>query len=138
MRAYQLAVGIPRGFHHYDVRGGISQTGTRPPVIGVTLTNFRPLRPDAVPPLHGRTKGVVLQVGLSFTLGVGQTDRLHLPLGLDDQLWWHQDVATGTLRWGLVHFRGQDYVVRVWLGRTASAHDRAALLRARASVRPAQ
>jgi len=142
VRAYQLAVGVPRGFHHYAIRGGLTPTGTRPPVIGETLTNRR-LDPQALHrltvglPAHGGTTGVVLQVGLFFTLGFTPAGQLHLPLGLD-QRWYHQDLANGTLRWGLVHFRAQDYSVRVWIGRGASARDRAALLRALASVRPAQ
>jgi hypothetical protein len=98
VRAYDLAVEVPRGFHRYLVRADISPTGTRPPAIGVTLTNYlvsphAQLRTDNVLLLHTCTKGV---------------------------------------------FRGRDYIVRVWIGRTVSARDRAALLRALASVRPAQ
>lgn len=137
VRAYQLAVGVPSGFHRYAIRGGIYRAGTRPPVIGVTVTNYRPIHPKAPLPLHTRTKGVVLQVGLYFVIGVSGAPNLHLPLSLG-QHWYEQRVATGTLRWGLLHFRGQDYSVRLWIGRTVSAHDRAAVLRALASVRPAQ
>lgn len=79
----------------------------------------------------------MLQVGLYFSLGPGQADRLHLPLDLD-QSWWQDEVATGTHRWGLLHFRGQDYLIRIWIGRTASARARTALMHALASVRPAQ
>ncbi len=61
---------------------------------------------------------------------------LHLPLGVN-QPWGQEDVVTGTRRNGLLRFPGQDYVVTVWTGRTATSGDRAALLDALASVDPA-
>jgi hypothetical protein len=49
-----LAVPIPRGLHRYNIRGGFYRTGTRPPVIGASLTNYR-VPADALL----RTKGVL-------------------------------------------------------------------------------
>jgi hypothetical protein len=140
-RAGALAVPIPPGFHRYDIRAGIYRTGTRPPVIGATLTNYRVptsnvrLRTRGVLPLHARRNGVVLQVSLWIAIGVTQAPRLQLPLSLH-QPWVQRHVPTGTRRYGLLRFHGQDYEVVVWTGRTAPASDRAALLHALASVHP--
>jgi hypothetical protein len=142
-RAGALVVPIQRGFHRYDIRGGIFRTGTRPPVLGVTLTNYRvkadaSLRTHGVLPLHTRTNGVVLQVALWFRIGaVADPTGLDLPLRLD-QRWLQLDVATGTLRYGGFQFQGQTYEARIWIGRKAPPRDRAAVLQALASVHPAQ
>ena len=79
----------------------------------------------------------MLQVALWIPLSSpGTLTRLHLPLSLD-QDWWQRDVATGTLRYGFLDFDGQPYEIRIWIGRAAPAHDRAALLQALAAVHPA-
>jgi hypothetical protein len=106
-----------------------------------TVTNYRVranvlLRTHGVLPLHARSGGVVLQVALWVGIGPVPIAPLHLPLGVN-QPWGQEDVVTGTRRNGLLRFHGQDYVVTVWTGRTATSGDRAALLDALASVDPA-
>ena len=137
-----LVVPIPRGLHRYNIRGGFYRTGTRPPVIGASLTNYRvpadaTLRTKGVLPLHARRTGAVLQVTRFIPLSSpGVLIGLHLPLSLN-QDWRQLDLATGTLRYGFLDFDGQPYEIRVWIGRAAPAHDRAAILQALAAVHPA-
>ena len=139
-----LAVPIPLGFHRYNVdeaAGITSLNGPPPSVIGVTLTSYRvtpdaSLRTTGSLPVPARRNGVVLQVVPYFSIGAIDPPRIHLPLGFDQR--WAQPpaLAAGTLRWGVLHVHGQDYEIRVWTGRTAPPHDRAALLHAITSIRP--
>jgi hypothetical protein len=143
-RAGELAVPIPRGFHRYSVRGGFYRTGTRPPVIGATVTNFRvkasaPLRVKGVFPLAAPAKGVAFQVALWVPLSApGTPPPLHLPLSLNDSAWISRPVPAGDRRYGFFNSHGQTYETFVWIGRAAPSHDRAALIQALASVQPAR
>lgn len=143
-RAEALTVPIPRDFHRYDVRGGFYRTGTRPPVIGATVTSYRvkadaPLRTKGVFPLAAPAKGVAFQVARWIPLSAPGTPKLlHLPLSLDEGAWISRPVPAGERRYGFFISQGQTYETFVWIGRAASSHDRAALTQALASVQPAR
>jgi hypothetical protein len=69
---------------------------------------------------------------------VGQANNLHLPLSLNQS--WHiektRDGASG-YRLGWFDVKGQQYAVSFWSGPNAPPHDRAAVLSALGSIRPA-
>ncbi len=81
---------------------------------------------------------VALQVGPWNTIGPGEANNLHLPLSLN-QLWHIEKTRDGAsgYRWGFFNVRGQQYDVAFWSGPDAPPHDRAAVLNALVSIRPA-
>lgn len=86
--------------------------------------------------------GVALQLSWSDSQWCRFTcppPKLHLPL-TQHQPWYQEHVASGarSYRWGELRFHGGVYYVMYWLGPNASAHDRAAVLRALRSIRPAR
>jgi hypothetical protein len=153
VRAGDLRVSVPRGFHTYEIRNGgyMAGTRTRPPVTGHVLTDFRlPAHlgiqqalgrwafPGWGPPAHG----VWLELARWFPFGPavpGITDRLHLPLSLN-QPWAKEKLSSGRAgyRWGYLIFPHAEYQVMYWSGPKAPAADRAAILRALESIRPAR
>jgi hypothetical protein len=62
---------------------------------------------------------------------------LHLPLSLS-QPWSQERLANGAVgyRYGLLRYHKVFYMVMYWTGRAAPSNDRAAVLRALASIRP--
>lgn len=141
VRAGALVLTVPRGFDHYGLRGGIYRAGTRPPVLGQVVTDYRlkahsPLRTKGVLPESSYRNRVVLELGVWNPLGPLPRPFLQMPLSLHER-WVQRQTATGTLRYGFLGFKGQEYQVRLWIGRSAPPRDRAALLRALGSVRPA-
>jgi hypothetical protein len=141
VRAGGLAIPVPRSFHRYDVRGGIYRTGTRPPVVGATVTDYRVeagarFRTRGVFPLSAPGNGVAFEVALWAGFGA-LVERLHLPLSLDEP-WMRRPVAAGTRRYGFLRLQGHDYEVFVWTGRNAPPQDVASLLQALAAIRSAR
>ena len=131
-----LRVSVPAGFRIYDVTGG---TGAGAPVIGHLLTDFRvPARGDIGREMWvwATANGVALQLQRWFwPLPVGPfTHRLQLPLTLN-QPW--ADGRVG-YRWGYLRFHNAVYRVTYWIGPKAPANDRAAILQALESIRPAR
>jgi hypothetical protein len=131
-----LRVSVPSGFRIYDVTGG---TGTAAPVIGHLLTDFRlPAHRDVWRGmwLWATAKGVALTIQRWFwPLPVGPfSNRLQLPLTLK-QPW--ADGRVG-YHWGYLRFHDAVYRVEYWSGPAAPANDRAAILRALESIRPAR
>lgn len=144
-RAGALIVDVPPGFHRYDLRGGYYPTGTRPPLVGRVVTDYRatngPMSPFAKwsqvrePPPAGR---VALALTLWVGIGVSPPARLHLPLSLA-QPWFRERLPSGAggYRWGYLSFRKKLYEIFFWSGRAASHHDRASVLSALTSIHPA-
>jgi hypothetical protein len=145
-----LAVTVPRGLGRYDIRGGGHMVGTRAPVIGVLATDdpgahygdggfakWSQVTSDGPPPN---------KVAFAFSRWVAigavlpkSALRLQLPLSLH-QPWFRERLRNGRLgyRWGYLRFDGQFYEAMFWSGRAAPARDRAAVLRALASVHAAR
>ena len=132
-RAGKLTISIPRGFITDTLHDGIGATGTHPP-SGQVLTDV----PVADPRLgdwlaHGPPAN---QVGLllneAFVIGP-VADNLRLPLTLTQP--WNEKHG---VRYGFFRFDNMDYEVTYWSGPSAPANDRAAVLHALHSIRPAQ
>jgi hypothetical protein len=156
VRAGDLLLTVPRGFHRYAIRGGIYRTGTRPPVIGYVITDYAMHAPTAHNPggafdrwadQAGYTGGaarlppaneVALQLEEDWDIGVELPPRLHLPLSLN-QPWFYERLRNGLhgYRYGLLGLGRQTYKVFLWTGAAAPPSDRAAVLNALASIRPA-
>jgi hypothetical protein len=146
IRMGALAVALPRNFHRYNIRGGIYRTGTRPPVIGVVVTDYRLKagpRSAFVNWSHLKSppaSRVALELTLWVGIGVDPPARLHLPLSLD-QRWFEEHPRHGSQRGyrvGFLSFHGQLYEIFFWSGRVAPPHDRAAVLNALTSIQPAR
>ena len=121
--------------------------GTRPLVIGYVLTNFAlptglkaedlwtrwsaPGRPG--PPAN--RVALELEPGETF----GPMNSLQLPIAVS-QHWYSEPLNSGALgyHWGFLRFHNADYQVTYWIGPDAPAADRAAVLRALKSIRPAR
>jgi len=138
-RTGTLRLTVPRGFDQYDTRGGLYKAGTRPPVIGHVVTDYRlpahsPLR-RGVFPMSQPERKVALELQLWDGLAAipPSAIRLHLPLSLH-QRWFHERVPAGFRRYGYLRVKRQLYEVIVWTGRQAKPLDRDALLRALASI----
>jgi hypothetical protein len=141
-----LGVPVPVGFHRYAIRRGIYRKGTRPPAIGVAITDYRLKggpRSAFVKWSRLSSKGppanrVALAVTLWLSIGPGVPTRLHLPLSLN-QPWNEEHLRNGTqgYRWGYLSFHGQIYEIFFWSGRAAPPHDRTALLNTLTSIHPA-
>ena len=146
LRAGKLSVSVPRGFSVYNIRGG-HLLGARAPVVGRVLTNFRL-------PAHTTWLRVLDQWAamrgngppsdeVALILEPGETlgpDKLHLPLSLK-QPWDREhfaDRSVGGYRVGFLRFAASDYEVIYWSGTSAPERDRAAVLRALRSIRPAR
>jgi hypothetical protein len=147
-KAGNLRVSVPHGFSVYPLRGGIHRAGTRPPVIGHVLTNFRLPAGGSIskvlgqwsdPHGSGPPPNVVLVELAEHWPGQGlATDQLQLPLSLR-QPWLRTHFANGTVggfRVGSTRFDNFDYDVIYWSGPSARATDRLAVLRALRSIRP--
>ena len=143
-RAGGLRVSVPPGLRSYDVPIGI---GASHPLIGHVLTDVRlPAHVDIYTVLgrwgkSGPANGVWLKLQLWFPpgpIGAG-ADRLHLPLTLG-QPWFQDKLRDGRVsyRWGYLTFHNVEYQVMYWSGPNAPASDRAAVLRALESIRPAR
>lgn len=149
VRAGALRVSVPEGFSRYALRGGLYRKGTRPPVIGYLITN-RPLAAGVEnawsvwPQWFGQGRSgppadrVVLRVAVWWGFGP-ISDRLHLPLGAKEQ-WSEYTAGHGSVpaHAGFLRFRNADYDITYWIGPAAGDHDRAAILRALESIRPAR
>ena len=146
VQAGKLRVSVPHGFYDYPIFGG-HLAGARPPVVGHLLTDFRLPAHTTVSKLITRWAAiggsgpppnrVALMLGPGTTLA---PDRLHLPLSLK-QPWYREHFANGKVggyRYGFIRFRQADYSVTFWSGSAAPASDRAAVLRALESIRPAR
>lgn len=149
VRIGTLAVTIPRSFGRYEIRGGGHMVGTRAPVIGVLATDdpgahyggggfAKWSRVSSSGPPAGK---VALRFQRWLGIGLGPPPsalRIHLPLSLH-QPWFRERLKDGRLgyRWGYLRLRRQFYSVAYWSGRSAPARDRAAVLNALASIRPA-
>ncbi len=149
LRAGKLTVSVPHGLHSYPFRGGIYRTGTRPPVIGRLLTDVR--LPDHVnawkafdqwgaaggagPPANGVALVLVVR-----GMGPVAAQALHLPLTLEQPLWAREKLNGGAVgyRYGDLRAGDGDYTVMYWSGPDAPARDRAAILQALRSIRPAR
>lgn len=136
---------VPPSFHRYDLRGGYYPTGTRPPLVGRVVTDYRatngPMsafakwsRVRQPPP----AKRVALALTLWVGIGASPPARLHLPLSLG-QPWFHEHLPSGAsgYRWGYLSFHKKLYEIFFWRGRAASPRDRAAVLSALTSIHPA-
>ena len=145
LRAGDLRVSVPRGLHSYEIFGG-RLIGTRPPVVGHVLTDFRLSAHVGIRRVFARWAAIqgsgppANEVALS--LAPGETlgpDRLHLPLTLN-QPWSEEKLGNGAVgyRWGFFRFHDSDYEVMYWSGLAAPASDRDAILRALKSIRPAR
>jgi hypothetical protein len=142
----EVSVSVPRGFYVYTLRGGIYRAGTRPPVIGRVLTDFRlPAGTSLASVLHQwavsgdgpPSDKVALELQQDFGAGPG-SNQLHLPLS-PRQAWFRQHLANGTdagYRYGDFRFDDLDYNVVYWSGPDAPPNDRVAVLRALRSIRP--
>jgi hypothetical protein len=139
----KLSVSIPRGFRIYTLSGGAYRTGTRAPVIGHVLTDYRLLR-DRWLPSRGSSGApsnrVALELEDNWAAISPATEqvRLHLPLSVK-QPWLPEHSSSGRAsgyHWGEVRFDNVDYRVIYWIGAAAPASDRVALLRALRSIRP--
>ena len=144
-RVGALRVSVPQGFRSYAVPVGI---GAEHPVIGRLLTDLRL-------PGHGniwrvlgrwpqsgpRANGVALKLQRWLPEGpVGPgMDRLHLPL-TPNQPWFTAKLQDGAVgyRYGQLRFHNAEYQVIYWSGPNAPAADRAAILQALKSIRPAK
>jgi hypothetical protein len=144
-RAGGLRVSVPPGLRSYAVPIGI---GASHPLVGHLLTDLRLPAHANIWKVLGRwgnsgppVNGVTLQLQRWFSPGpVGpNTDRLHLPLSLG-QPWFQQKLDGGAAdyRWGYLKFHNEEYQVSYWSGPRAPASDRAAILRALKSIRPAR
>ena len=136
-----LRLTVPHGFKRYDLRGGIYPEGTRPPVIGVVVTDYRlkahsPLRIHGFVPVPPHENRVILTLGRWFGLGPEPPPGLRLPISLD-QHWVSRRFAHGTRRYGFFRFRGQLYEVFFWAGRAAPTHDRKCVRQALMSIQGA-
>jgi len=143
----RLSVSIPRGFHVYTLRGGIYRSGTRPPVIGDVLTDFRLPAHTTVSQLLDRwtaprgngppSKLVALELEEWWGIGGPGPHSLHLPLSLK-QPWVQLHLANGSVapRYQGFLLGTASYEVMYWSGPSAPANDRAAVLRALRSIRP--
>jgi len=149
LRVRDLTVSLPQGLKSYGLRGGAHMVGTRAPIIGHVLTDFRvPAHLDIQRVLgHWATagpaaNGVALKLeSVDWMIGPVLTKslRLHLPLTLD-QPWFNEKLKDGAVgyRWGYLRFDNVDYQVMYWSGPNAPTADRAAVLRALESIRPAR
>ncbi|MDX6480588.1 MAG: hypothetical protein QOG85_1098 [Gaiellaceae bacterium] len=145
VRAGDLRVSVPEGFYRYAIYGG-HMVGTPAPVVGYVLTDFalpakvkadRLLARWSVPGDSGPpATRVALMLAPGRTIG---PERLHLPLTVN-QDWDHQRFNSGAIgsRFGFLRFHNADYQVMYWSGPAAPANDRAAILRALESIRPAR
>lgn len=141
-RVGKLSVSIPSRFHVYTSVGGPYKWSGRAPVVGHTLTDYR-LVFDQWLPSHGSSgapsNGVALELDKHWPAAAGPiADRLHLPL-TSQQPWFHEHSSNGAAngyRWGGIRYDNSDYKVMYWIGPTAPASDRVALLRALHSIRP--
>jgi len=150
VRVGALRFTVPRGFHRYPIRENISRPGTRPPVIGYVITDYRlKAGPKSTflnwsdsksPPV----KRVAFELMQFVPFGVSSGEQLHLPLSLDQQ--WHRETTrrgTPGYGYGAFHFQTQDYKTWPdyeafeWIGAKAPPRDRDALQYVLASVRPA-
>jgi hypothetical protein len=139
---WKLSVSIPRAFHVYTLSGGAYRTGTRAPVIGHVLTDYR-LLVDHWIPSRGSSEAPSNRVALELEENWAAIDRvgpvqLHLPLSVR-QPWFHDHSSSGAAygyRWGVLRFDKVDYRVMYWIGPAAPATDRVALLRALRSISP--
>ena len=136
---------MPPGFNRYTIRGGIGLVHGLPPVSGYVLADYSPpaetsglgdMWPDGSAPPANR---VALELNIDWGIGSVPSGQLHLPLTLR-QPWSKQKVNDGAAgyRWGFLRFRNMDYQVMYWSGPNAPATDRAAILRALKSIRPAR
>ncbi len=143
-----LKISIPRGFSTYTIRGGFHRAGTRPPVIGHVLTDFRLPTHTSIGALldqwaaYRGTGPQANRVALELQLWappsyIPPRVFLHLPLS-PNQPWSDERLANGAVgyRYGFLRYRKALYVVMYWAGRAAPSNDRAAVLRALASIRP--
>lgn len=140
-RVGALRVTVPCGFSRYDIRGGFYRSGTRPPVIGVVVTDYRlktdsPLRTKGVVPVPPHGNRVVLKLSQWLAIGPDRLPWLRLPLSLNEH-WVSRHFAHGTRRYGFFRSHGQLYEVFFWAGREAPAHDRACLRNALRSIQGA-
>lgn len=149
VRTGELKVSVPRGFYSYALRGGFYRVGTLPPVIGHLLTDFRlPPHVDgwkaldrwasqygSGPPTHG----VALKLAI-YPMGPVGPGALRLPLTLREPLWAQEKLESGGVgyRYGDLRVRNRDYELMYWSGPKAPARDRAAILQALKSIRPAR
>lgn len=139
----KLSISIPRGFHVYTLRGGFGRVGSRFPVNGHVLTDFRiPAHTSITRVLerwaYGRPPAneVALELEKYIVIGpVGphQLDRLHLPLSLGEP--WIR-ARVGGYRYGDFRSGREIYQVMYWSGSQAPANDRLAVHRALRSIRP--
>jgi len=114
--------------------------GTRPPVVGYVLTDFRLSAHVGIQRMLPRWAGGPPANEVALRLEPGETlgpDRLHLPLTLN-QRW--SEVGNGgvSYRLGFFRFHDADWEVTYWSGPDAPAADRAAILQALKSIRPAR
>jgi hypothetical protein len=146
VRRGAVLLSVPQGFERYDIRGGLYRTGTRPPVIGLLISDqslqagpksaFWKWSDFESPPANG----VALQVEPWDPIGVvTNPETLHLPLSLNQPSWFIEHTRQGTAgyRWGYFTVKGQLYTVFFWSGREAPPYDRAAIVDALASIREA-
>ncbi|HET8557691.1 MAG TPA: hypothetical protein VFL58_10320 [Gaiellaceae bacterium] len=138
----KLSVSIPRGFHVYTLSGGAYRTGTRAPVVGHVLTDYRAVL-DPWIPSRGSSGAPSNGVALELEENWAAIDRvapvqLHLPLSVT-QPWFQEHSSSGAAhgyRWGEIRFDNVDYRIMYWIGPAAPASDRVGLLRALRSIRP--
>ena len=154
VRAGDLVLTVPRAFHRYAIRGGPYRVGTRPPVTGYVITDYPMHAPTAhnpggafekwagngypdSPPKLPPANEVALQLDEAILTSPRATPNLHLPLSLN-QPWAYQELRDGGqgYRFGLIGYHHQLYRVLLWSGGAAPARDRAAILKALASIRP--
>jgi hypothetical protein len=145
-RAGGLKISVPAGLRSYYVPIGI---GASHPLIGHLLTDVRLPAHANIWTVLGRwgesgppANGVALKLQRWFSPGPVAppgADRLHLPLTLG-QPWFQEKLKDGAVgyRWGYLTFHNVEYQVMYWSGPNAPAADRAAILRALGSIRPAR
>jgi len=140
-RAGELRVSVPQGLSRYAIGDTVDH---RSRVTGQLLTDV-PFPGDALtvwgywsagPPANGVALGVRLAPGW----GRYPHQHVHLPLTLNEAGWFKQKLKDGAVghRYGFVRFHKEFYLVEYWSGPRAPAADRAAVLRALKSIRPAR
>jgi hypothetical protein len=114
--------------------------GTRPPVIGHVLTDYRVSarsQTDGHAILESLpANGVALVLRWSFFIGPPEPTRLRLPLSVHEQ-WGRLSRSGGTRLSGWLSDGRPGHVpyeLILWIGRDASPGDRAALLHALAAI----
>ena len=145
-RVGELRFSVPRGFNEYAVLAPMA-----PAVAGHVLTDFSVTDPVKFEDVWGRwtptyvsgppLNRVALELFIPrLGLPPGAHRWLRMPLTFNEPGWQDEKLTDGSLgyRFGWFRFHHVGYQVLYWSGPDAPANDRAAVLRALKSIRPAR